>query len=85
MADYYRLAVQYPDGREVETVHKGAKVDRGIARRFKPLGMSAEIGDRLPEEAEEYWRQLDKVLFAKRALGWHPQMREEEGDDAGDD
>jgi len=69
MADFYWLTVQYPDGREVETVHKGSEIRHNTARRWKPLGMRGEIGDRLPEEAEEYWRQLDKVLFAPRALG----------------
>lgn len=82
MADYYRLSVHYPDGREVATVHKGTEIPRNTLRRWKPLGMHGEIGARLAEEAEEYWRQLDKVLFARRTLGWHPQMPEEESDDA---
>jgi len=85
MADYYKLVLHYPDGREVKTVHKGMDLRPAIAHRFSALGIRAEIGDRLAEEAQRYWEALNKQLFAATALGWNPQMREEEGDDAGDD
>lgn len=85
MADYYQLNLKYPDGREVETVHMGMDLHQAIARRFKVLGIRAEIGDRLPEEAQGYWRALHKKLFAAAALGWNPRMDPPEGEDDGDD